>query len=76
MTVTMTDDGQVMIPKPIRDLLGLQPGSAVDFRPNEKGEIVIVPADGKEASFFARFSGHAGPGMSTDEVMAMTRGDD
>jgi antitoxin PrlF len=76
MTSNVTDDGQVTIPRPIRELLGLQPGSAVDFRRNDKGEVVIVPVSGERASFFSQFVGHAGPGMTTDEVMALTRGDD
>lgn len=76
MTATVTDEGQVTIPKPIRDLLGLGPGSAVDFRRNDRGEVVIVPAVEKQESFFAQFVGRAGPGMTTDEVMALTRGDD
>ncbi|OAM73947.1 AbrB/MazE/SpoVT family DNA-binding domain-containing protein [Devosia elaeis] len=76
MTSTVTEDGRVTIPKPIRELLGLQPGSAVDFRRNDKGEIVIVAASGERSSFFSQFVGHAGPGMTTDEVMALTRGDD
>jgi len=76
MTSTVTEDGRVTIPKPIRELLGLQPGSAVDFRRNDKGEIVIVAASGERSIFFSQFVGHAGPGMTTVEVMALTRGDD
>jgi antitoxin PrlF len=75
MTATVTQEGQVIIPKPIRDFLGLQAGSAVDFVRKDNGDVVLVAAD-KTESFFSQFRGHAGPGLTTDEVMAMTRGED
>ncbi|NGP17458.1 AbrB family transcriptional regulator [Devosia chinhatensis] len=72
----MTEDGKITIPEPIRQHLGLQPGSKIDFRQLQSGEVVLVANEPKSESFFAKFLGHAGPGMSTDEVMAMTRGED
>ena len=35
MSTTMTSKGQVTIPKPIRDHLGIGPGSKIRFRLNE-----------------------------------------
>lgn len=77
MSTTVTAKGQVTIPKAVRDLLGIKPGSRVDFHRTADGAVVVVPVDaGKQASRFAKFRGHAGKGMSTDEIMALTRGDD
>lgn len=77
MATTVTSKGQVTIPKPVRDMLGIEPGSKVEFRRAADGSIVIARADGKRPeSRFAQFLGHAGPGMTTDEVMALTRGED
>lgn len=76
MATKVTSKGQVTIPKPVRDHLGLVPGSLVVFRRAADGSIVIERADGtKQQSRFAKLVGIAGPGPSTDEIMAMTRGD-
>ena len=78
MSATVTSKGQVTIPKPVRDHLGIEPGTRVDFRRNDSGEIVLSRADDVKprASRFSKLLGHAGPGMSTDEIMAMLRGED
>lgn len=78
MLATVTAEGQVTIPKPVRDSLGLEAGSQVDFRQEADGRVVLARADGEPApeSRFAKLRGHAGPGLSTDEIMAMTRGED
>jgi antitoxin PrlF len=74
---TMTSKGQVTIPKPVRDHLGIGPGSQVAFRRAADGSIVIEKADGaRQPSRFAKLAGSAGPGLSTDELMALLRGDD
>lgn len=76
MATTVTSKGQVTIPKHVRDLLGIRPGSVVDFERAADGSIVLVNAGKKRRpSRFARLRGHAGKGLSTDEIMAMTRGD-
>ena len=68
--------GQVTIPKPVRDHLGIGPGSQIAFRRVADGTIVIEKADGtRQPSRFAEVVGSAGPGLSTDEIMAMTRGE-
>ncbi|MBB3286471.1 AbrB family looped-hinge helix DNA binding protein [Rhizobium sp. BK347] len=77
MSTTVTAKGQVTIPKAVRDMLGIGPGSQVDFRRMSDGNVVLVPVDTQEqASRFGKFRGHAGKGMSTDEIMALTRGED
>ena len=77
MATTVTNKGhQVTIPKPVRDRLGIVPGSRVEFRLAADGSTVIEKADGtREPGRFARLVGIAGPGLSTDEIMAITRGD-
>jgi AbrB family looped-hinge helix DNA binding protein len=76
MSTTVTSKGQVTIPKRVRDLMGIGPGSTVDFERGADGRVVLVKA-GKKArpSRFARLRGHAGKGLSTAEIMAMTRGE-
>ena len=77
MATTVTAKGQVTIPKPVRDFLGIGPGSVVDFKRAADGSVVLVPAnDTKPTNRFERLRGHAGPGPSTDEIMALLRGDD
>ncbi|MER8400785.1 AbrB/MazE/SpoVT family DNA-binding domain-containing protein [Mesorhizobium sp. M1348] len=76
MTTKVTAKGQVTIPKPVRELLGIVPGSRVDFRRADDGNVVITRTDKKQpASRFAKLRGHAGKGLSTDAIMALTRGD-
>jgi AbrB family looped-hinge helix DNA binding protein len=76
MTTTVTAKGQVTIPKPVRDLLGLMPGSKVDFHRAADGSVVLARADKNHtASRFARLRGHAGNGLNTDAIMALTRGE-
>lgn len=78
MATTVTTKGQVTIPKPVRDHLGIAPGSRVSFRRAADGSIVIEKADttSRPLSPIAGLRGHAGRGMSTDEIMALLRGDD
>ncbi len=77
MASTVTSKGQVTIPKPVRDLLGISPGSMIDFKRGEDGSVVLIKV-GKKArpNRFARLRGHAGKGLSTDEIIAMTRGEE
>lgn len=76
MATTVTAKGQVTIPKAVREFLGIGPGSMVDFKRTADGNIVLVPAnDAKPTNRFERLLGHAGPGPSTDEIMALLRGE-
>lgn len=76
MATTVTSKGQVTVPKPIRDHLGLKPGSRVSFRMADNGSIVMENVDGlPPKSRFEKAIGSAGPGLSTDELMALLRGD-
>jgi AbrB family looped-hinge helix DNA binding protein len=78
MATTVTRKGQVTIPKPVRDHLGIGPGSQIAFRRADNGSIVIEKAEATapRPSRLASVRGHAGRGgMSTDEIMALLRGD-
>ncbi len=79
MSTTVTRKGQVTIPKPMRDYLGLSPGSQVDFDYTADGQVVIRPAQParkckKAESRFAALKGIGKRlGVSTDEYMELIR---
>ena len=74
MSTTVTAKGQVTIPKRVQDLLGIGPGSEIDFERANDGRIVLVRVGRKaRPTRFARLRGHAGKGLSTDQIMALTR---
>jgi antitoxin PrlF len=77
MSTTVTSKGQVTIPKPVRERLGIVPGNAVDFELMADGRIVLVKVGGpRPVNRFEALRGCAGPGLTTDEIMALTRGED
>jgi AbrB family looped-hinge helix DNA binding protein len=77
MGYAITSKGQVTLPKLVRERLGVNPGEQVEFRLGEHGEVIIEKAGGeRQPERFARWRGFFGPGPSTDEIMALTRGDD
>jgi antitoxin PrlF len=76
MTTTVTAKGQVTIPKPVRDLLGIVPGSKIDFHRAVDGSVVLERVDKERPiSRFEKLRGHAGKGLDTDAIMALTRGE-
>jgi AbrB family looped-hinge helix DNA binding protein len=77
MATKVTDEGQVTIPKWVQDQVG-GPGSEVAFRRAADGTIVLEKAEAAaplDPDRFAKLRGIADAGLSTDEIMAMTRGD-
>ena len=65
------------LPKGVRDLLGVKPGSVIDFQRTPGGQVVLVNIDNTSRSTrFAGLRGRAGAGLSTDQIMALTRGVD
>ena len=73
----VTSKGQVTIPKRVRDYLGLAPGSMVEFDVTPDGRIVLINQDATpKPSRFEKVRGTATVKMTTDEIMALTRGDD
>lgn len=73
---TITSKGQVTIPKPVRDALGVGPGHAVEFTLRPDGQVVVakVGGEGSSPSRFARLRGRATAGLTTEQIMALTRG--
>lgn len=78
MSTKLTSKGQVTIPKPVRDRLNLKPGSPVDFELADDGRVVLVKAGRKSTaprSRFERLRGSATVPITTEELMALTRGE-
>jgi AbrB family looped-hinge helix DNA binding protein len=77
----VTVKGQVTVPKPLRDHLGLTPGSRVNFVLEADGRVVLRRADATDgappASRFARARATAGRNaLTTEDIMKLTRGED
>ncbi len=72
----VTTKGQVTIPQHIREKLGITPATEVDFV-EEKGRVYLVKQKGKNITTrkFDKVRGVATVKMTTDEIMALTRGD-
>lgn len=74
----VTDDGQLKIPKAVLEKFGIGPGSEVDCRHTADGSVVIEKAKAAQPldpDRFEQVRGTANAGFSTDEILAMTRGD-
>ncbi|MDK3255958.1 AbrB/MazE/SpoVT family DNA-binding domain-containing protein [Blastococcus capsensis] len=73
----MTSKGQVTIPRAIRDRFGFLPGAEVEFVAVD-GVITLVKAETARLDqadrALAALEGSAGAGMTTDEIMTLTRG--
>jgi len=76
MTVRVTSKGQVTIPKRIRDRLQIKAGSEVDFELTDNNGAILRPGRKirPRPSRFERMRGTATSGMTTEEIMALTRG--
>jgi AbrB family looped-hinge helix DNA binding protein len=72
----LTTKGQVTIPKRLRDHLGLQSGSSVEFEFAADGRVFLKTRQPASESTFARLRGSAKLGMTTDELMSLTRGEE
>ncbi len=71
----LTSKGQVTIPQAIRDATGIVPGTEVEFDVDD-GAVIIrrAPREGAGEALVARLRGSGDVPLSTDEIMALTRG--
>ena len=72
----VTTKGQVTIPQEIREKLGITPAVEIDFI-EEKNRVYLVKRKGtlKRTYKFRKLRGIGNVRMTTDEIMALTRGD-
>lgn len=74
----VTQKGQVTIPKDLRDALGIGTGTEVVFELNRSRDAIVVRKARKGRSrgeqLTARLRGRGDVGMTTDEILALTRG--
>lgn len=75
----VTSKGQVTIPIEIREKLGILPNSEVEFRlQGDSARLVKVTGKrtrGRGEAIVARLKGTATTKMTTDEILALMRGD-
>lgn len=77
----ITDKGQVTIPLALRKRFKLLPGTEVDFIAGQQA-LEIKPRPQARPSrkafelWLSKAAGSARPGIGTDELMAVTRGED
>ena len=72
----ITSKGQVTIPIEIRERLGLLPWTEVEFNVVDGGAVRLTrakDAPGRGRSIVDRLRGRATSGLSTEEIMALTR---
>ncbi len=73
----VTEKGQVTIPKELRDALGIGAGTEVEF--TQDHEVIVIRKVSRGTSrgrrLAERLRGRGDVGMTTEEIMALTRGD-
>ncbi len=74
----ITTKGQVTIPQYIREELGLLPHTEVEFE-IQQGAVLLRKAEGSQRrgrALIEHMRGRADAGLSTDQIMALTRGEE
>jgi len=77
----ITVKGQITIPIALRERFGLNPGTEVEFFAGESGLQMKPRKQSQKATsafeqWLAKAAGSAKTEMTTDEIMATTRGED
>lgn len=72
----VTEKGQVTIPKELRDALGIGAGTEVEFERRNDTIVVRKSSRGRTRGdqLAERLRGRGDVAMTTDEIMALTRG--
>jgi len=79
--MTITVKGQITIPQALRERFGLLPGTEVEFEADVDA-VRLKPrkpskrATGAAEAWMAKAAGSAVTEMTTDEILAATRGED
>ncbi|ETW98757.1 MAG: hypothetical protein ETSY1_17500 [Candidatus Entotheonella factor] len=71
MQAKVAERGQVTIPKALRERLGIQPGTILEFT-EEAGRLIAVKTDQQDA--LDRVYGTIGQGRHTDAILEELRG--
>lgn len=77
----VTSKGQVTIPQAIRERAGFLPGTELEFAIGDDGVVRVArrqeqPGNPVLATAIAKLRGRADAGLSTEAIMALTRGAD
>ncbi|MDX8402652.1 MAG: AbrB/MazE/SpoVT family DNA-binding domain-containing protein [Mariprofundaceae bacterium] len=72
----VTSKGQVTIPQEIRRLLGIGPQSEVEFVAEGDRVWLRKVGGGRGGALVRHLRGRVKPTMSTDDIMALTRGEE
>ncbi|MBW0017671.1 MAG: AbrB/MazE/SpoVT family DNA-binding domain-containing protein [Mycobacterium sp.] len=72
----VTSKGQVTIPLGVRRKLGIEPGSEVEFELDERGARLVRVKATRGKTIARRMRGRGTVAMSTEQIMALTRGDE
>jgi len=72
----VTVKGQVTIPQALREKAGMLPGTEVQFVRGGDGRVYLqpVPGRGRGRALVERIRGRGRVRMTTDQILALTRG--
>jgi AbrB family looped-hinge helix DNA binding protein len=70
---TLTKKGQLTVPKPIRDSLGLHTGDKVEFSINKNGEAIFRPVTKRVDDVFGRLHKSERSPLSVEQMDAVIR---
>lgn len=74
-SMRVTSKGQVTIPLAVRRRLGIEPGAEVEFELDGRGARLVRVSGGRGKAIVRGMRGRGGVRMSTEEIMALTRGE-